>query len=232
MNLTGINLNAQVATPLGLFLEGLLAFFVSPCVLPMLPVYAMVLVGGTADAEKATKSEIIRRALGLLCGFVIVFTLMGAGAGWLGGLLKRADPRVVGSVSGGLMLLFGLMMLDVIPGISLGGVNAGKRKLSGFFSSLGFGVLLVLSWTACLSPMLGQAMIMAASHQQATVFTGMAYLALFAVGLCLPMLIFMFLYQWLKGALTWIRKRQQLLRRIAGAVMIAYGLYTILAALL
>ena len=57
---------------------GLLAF-VSPCVLPMLPVYAMYLLGGT-DAAPG-RLQVFKRCLGLLLGFVLLFTLMGAGAG-------------------------------------------------------------------------------------------------------------------------------------------------------
>lgn len=59
---------------------------------------------------------------------------------------------------------------------------------------------------------------------------GIISLAVFALGLCLPMLTIMLLYQWMKGALKWLREHQKLIRRIGGALMMAYGLYLIVNA--
>ena len=89
---------------------GLLAF-VSPCVLPMLPVYAMYLMG--SEKERGSWLMVLRRCIGLLFGFVLLFTLMGAGAGALGSLLKNADRGILNTVTGVLMIVFGLWMLDL-----------------------------------------------------------------------------------------------------------------------
>ena len=82
---------------------GLLAFM-SPCVLPMLPVYAMYLVGG--QKESKGKFLLLRRCLGLAAGFILLFTLMGAGAGAIGSVLKNADRGVLNIVTGAFMLVF------------------------------------------------------------------------------------------------------------------------------
>ncbi|MEG2701249.1 MAG: cytochrome c biogenesis CcdA family protein [Clostridia bacterium] len=206
---------------------GLLAF-VSPCVLPMLPVYAVYLMSGGADGGKASRGMVLRRCLGLLCGFVLLFTFMGAGL--LGGALNNLDRGTLNIVSGALMLLFGLWMLDLIhlKGHAMPAWLSGHQpSMSGFWGSFLFGLLISISWTPCLTPVLANTLMLTASADGATMWTGIVSLAVFALGLCLPMLAVMLFYQWLKGMLGWLRDKQLLIRRIGGGVMIAYGVYMV-----
>ena len=225
-----MNLFSTAVEPMSLWamLGGGLLAFVSPCVLPMLPVYAMYLVGG--EKESRGRLTILRRCLGLLAGFVLLFTLMGAGAGALGSLLKNTDRGTLDAVTGALMIVFGLWMMDVFHlQLSMPAwMGRFQPGMSGFWGSFLFGLLIAVSWTPCLTPVLANALMLAASAVSATMWTGIVSLAVFALGLCLPMLLVMLLYQWLKAALSWLRTHQQLIRRIAGAAMIVYGLYLIL----
>ena len=213
-------------------LGGGLVAFVSPCVLPMLPVYAMYLMGG--EKEHRGWTLVLRRCLGLLLGFVLLFTLMGAGAGALGSLLKNMNRGTLDLLTGVLMILFGLWMTEIIrlhmsmPGF----LGRFQPTMNGFWGSFAFGLLIAVSWTPCLTPVLANALMLAASANNATMWTGIVSLAVFALGLCLPMLAVMIFYQWLKGALGWLRSRQQLIRRIAGAAMMLYGAYLIIRTLL
>ena len=222
---------AAAPEPLSLLtmLGGGLLAFVSPCVLPMLPVYAMYLMGG--EKERGSWAVVLRRCLGLLAGFVLLFTLMGAGAGALGSLLKNADRGVLNDVTGVLMMVFGLWMLDLfhLKAGMPGWMGRFQPTMSGFWGSFAFGLLIAISWTPCLTPVLANALLLAASQVNATMWTGIVSLAVFAVGLCLPMLAVMVFYQWLKGALGWLRNRQAVIRRIAGAMMMLYGLYLIIS---
>jgi len=219
---------APQAVSLWAMLGGGLLAFVSPCVLPMLPVYAMYLIGG--EKERGSWSVVARRCLGLLAGFVALFTLMGAGAGALGSLLKNADRGVLNAVTGVFMIVFGVWMLDVfhLPMKMPGLLSRFHPTMSGFWGSFAFGLLIAVSWTPCLTPVLANALMLAASQVNATMWTGIVSLAMFAVGLCLPMLAVMLFYQWLKGALGWLRTHQGLIRKIAGGLMIVYGLYLII----
>lgn len=230
--MTGLFQAAPQAVSMWAMLGGGLLAFVSPCVLPMLPVYAMYLMGGTTEGKG--RFLVLRRCLGLLCGFVLLFTLMGAGAGALGALLKNMNRGVLNAVSGALMLIFGLWMLDVIhpKGVQMPAWMQGHQPtMSGFFGSFLFGLLIAVSWTPCLTPVLSNALILVAAADNATMMTGVWSLAVFALGLCLPMLAVMLLYQWLKGALKWLREHQVLIRRVGGGLMMAYGLYLIAGAI-
>jgi len=216
-----------------MFLGGLVAF-VSPCILPMLPVYTLYLVGSGSDEKKNAWIGVLLRCLGLATGFILLFTLMGAGAGLIGGALKNTDRGTLNIVTGVLMILFGLWTADFLH---WQGVKApawterfSSLRPTGFFSALLFGIVISLSWTPCLTPILANALILAASS--ATVGTGMLSLAIFALGLSVPMLVFIVLYHFLKNAFAWLRDHQPLLRRIGGILMITYGVYLIVSTIL
>lgn len=221
-------------TPLwAMFIGGLVAFL-SPCVLPMLPVYGLYLVGeGSDTADRRTGWwNVLKRSLGLLMGFVTLFTLIGAGAGLIGGALKSLDRGTLDWITGALMIVFGVWTADFVhwKGMNAPGWATGASlKPKGFFSAALFGVVIALSWTPCLTPVLANALILAAASE--TVGVGMASLAVFALGLALPMLVFMALYQGLKDAFVWLRNHQPLLRRIGGLLMIAYGLWLVIRTL-
>ena len=229
--MTGLFGAAPEPMSLWAMLGGGLLAFVSPCVLQMLPVYAMYLLGGT-DAAPG-RLQVFKRCLGLLLGFVLLFTLMGAGAGALGSLLKNTDRGTLDIVTGVLMLLFGVWMVDVIhihlPAVP--GLGGRQPSMNGFVGSFLFGLIIAISWTPCLTPVLANALVLAASADNATMWTGIVSLAVFALGLSLPMLAVMLMYQWLKGALGWLRNHQLLIRRIGGGLMIAYGAYLVIRTL-
>lgn len=90
------------------FLEGLISFL-SPCMLPMLPVYLSYFAG---NADK--KHRVLLRAGCFVLGFTLVFSLMGLFAGTLSTLLMR-HQTVVNIVTGIIVIVFGLSYLEIIP---------------------------------------------------------------------------------------------------------------------
>ena len=225
---------ASQTTLWAMFAGGLVAFL-SPCVLPMLPVYTLYLVGEGSEESNRHGAwwGVLKRSLGLLLGFVTLFTIIGAGAGLIGGALKNLDRGTLNYVTGALMILFGLWTAEFLHWKGLNAPSWASHstvKPNGFFSAAVFGVVIALSWTPCLTPILANALILAASNATAT--TGMLSLAVFALGLAVPMLLFMVLYQWLKDIFTWLRDHQPLLRRIGGILMMFYGLWLIIKQLL
>ena len=89
------------------FLEGIVTF-VSPCLLPMLPIYISYFAGGREENNK----RVIKNALGFILGFTVVFVLFGALAGTFGRLLKEYNT-VVQLITGLIVIFFGLNFLDV-----------------------------------------------------------------------------------------------------------------------
>ena len=64
------------------FLEGIITF-ISPCLLPMLPIYISYFAGG----GERTAAKTLKGALGFVTGFTVVFVTLGALAGTVGSFL-------------------------------------------------------------------------------------------------------------------------------------------------
>ncbi len=208
--------------------NGVLAF-VSPCILPMLPVYGVYLMGEGPLAERGpgARRQILLRMLGFMLGFIPFFMLLGLGAGALGEALQKyrnAFPYI----GGALMMVFGLMMLDVVPGLHLFTVRADAQKLAagGFVKMMLLGIVLAVSWLSCTSPFLFNVLLMAAT-EGSTALKGMGLLTLYSLGLTAPFLLFMVLYGRLGGMLTFLKTHQKLIRNAAGVLMIFLGVLKI-----
>lgn len=204
-------------------LQGIVSF-VSPCVLPLLPVYFAALLG--SGGQTLRRREAVLRMAGFAVGFMAFYLTLGAGAGALGSLMGRIPRRWVNLMCGGLFILFGVMALEVIPWLHLPGVRADASRYAsgGFWSMLMFGLTLALSWTPCTTAFLSGVLAMAAAQARATALRGMGLLAVYALGMMLPFLACMGLWTRLSHAVGWLRRHQLQIRRTGGAVMMLLGL--------
>ena len=73
------------------FLEGIITF-ISPCLLPMLPVYLSYFAGGGEQGTRRT----LANAAGFVLGFTCIFVAMGALAGTVGGPANMKDLYAMG----------------------------------------------------------------------------------------------------------------------------------------
>ena len=199
------------------FLEGIITF-ISPCLLPMLPIYISYFAGG---GERSTKKTLLG-AGGFVLGFTLVFVAMGALAGTLGSLLNRYQTAV-NIVSGLVVILFGLNYMGLIRlNIFHGGTRRMENGVNGFFSAVLFGLIFSLGWTPCVGAFLGSALLMAS--QQGTAVQGMLMLLVYSLGLGLPFVISAVLIDKLKGAFTWIKRHYGAVNMVCGALLVFVGI--------
>ena len=199
-----------------LFLEGMITF-ISPCLLPMLPIYVSYFAG---DGEGNTR-RVIKNALGFIIGFTAVFVTLGALAGTVGQLLKDY-ATVVNIVTGIIVIFFGLNFLGIFKlNIFKGSKFSGTKKL-GFFSSLLFGIVFSIGWTPCVGAFLGSALMIAAN--QGHVVEGMLMLLVYSLGLGIPFFISAVLVDKLKGAFSFIKRHYNVINVISGVLLVAVGL--------
>ena len=97
------------------FIEGLISF-VSPCMLPLLPVYVTYFSAGEAG-----KRDIFLRAFAFMVGFTVVFVALGVFAGSLGAAL--AAHRMAVNVVCGVLVILMTLLSQVISAVSGGEVN-------------------------------------------------------------------------------------------------------------
>lgn len=201
------------------FLEGIITF-ISPCLLPMLPIYISFFAGQGKEEEK--KSQTLMNALGFVLGFTILFVIMGAFAGAIGSLFIK-HHTLVNIISGGIVILFGLNFMEVIrlPYISTNHKIQLKNQGTGFFSSILFGIIFSIGWTPCVGAFLGSALMLAASSKES--FKGILMLLCYSIGLGVPFIISALLLDRLKTTFQFIKKHYKIINFISGMLLIIVG---------
>lgn len=199
------------------FLEGMITF-ISPCLLPLLPVYISYFAGG---GERAT-ARTLRNALGFVAGFTAVFILMGALAGTVGGFLQRYRTAV-NLVTGLIVVFFGLNFLGVLRLKLFRGMKGMPDKGEmGFLSSLLFGMVFSVGWTPCVGAFLGSALMLAS--QQGKALTGVLMLLAYSMGLGIPFVLSAVLIDRLKGAFQFIKRNYKIINFVSGSLLILVGI--------
>lgn len=196
------------------FLEGVVSFL-SPCMLPMLPVYVSYFAAGSPKKSRA----FVRSGLFVL-GFTAVFTLMGLFAGTVGGFLSR-HQRWVDLVCGLVVILFGLSYLEVIRLPFLKGVDE-VPMAQGLFSAFLFGMIYSVSLTPCVGAFLGSALMLAGSAGGAG--KGALLLLVYSAGLGIPFVLSTLLLHTLQDAFDRIKRHYTLINRICGGALVLLGL--------
>ena len=206
------------------FLEGIITF-ISPCLLPMLPIYISYFAGG----GERTAGKTLKGALGFVTGFTLIFVALGALAGTLGSFLRQYQT-VVNIVSGLVVIVFGLSFLGVFRlNIFKGRQHTMNTEKMGFFSAVLFGMIFSVGWTPCVGAFLGSALALAS--QQGHVVEGMLMLLAYSMGLGIPFVLSAVLIDYLKSAFQWIKKHYTVINAISGALLIVIGVLMMTGAL-
>lgn len=199
------------------FLEGIITF-ISPCLLPMLPIYVSYFAGGGERTVKKTLST----AAGFVLGFTLVFMILGALAGTVGSFLIKYETAV-NIVCGLAVVFFGLNYLGIFK---LNLFRGTRRTMDtsdlGFFSAILFGMIFSIGWTPCVGAFLGSALMLAS--QQGHVLEGMVMLLVYSLGLGIPFLISAILIDKLKTTFDWIKRHYSVINMVCGILLILIGI--------
>ncbi len=195
------------------FLEGIISF-ISPCMLPMLPLYISYFAG---NADK--KRHVLLRAAGFVLGFTVVFGLLGIFAGAVGSFLIKYQTAV-NIISGCIVILFGLSYLEVFRIPFFNGMSGGHR-VTGVFSAVLFGMIYSVSLTPCVGAFLGSALMLASAA--GTALKGLLLLLVYSLGLGVPFLISAVLIDKLNSTFRFIKSHYRIINLICGSFLILVG---------
>jgi len=201
------------------FLEGIITF-ISPCLLPMLPIYISYFA---AQKDTDNKNATIINALGFVLGFTLVFTLLGAFAGTIGGVLR--EYSVVVNISAGIIvILFGLNFMELIR---IPFINSSRQLQTdvlnmSFISAIVFGIVFSISWTPCVGAFLGSALMQAATSGES--IQGILLLLCFSLGLGIPFIISAMLIDNLKSVFDFIKRNYGTINLISGLLLVVVGI--------
>ena len=202
------------------FLEGI-ASFISPCVLPLLPIYISYFAGSKQEKRKA-----VINATAFVIGFSIVFILLAIVSNRLG--------RTIIEYAGFIKILFGIII--IILGLNYMEIlkfdifskfkktNADVKNLN-FIRSILFWILFSVSMTPCIGTFLSSALLLIASKE--SLLEGLILITLYCVGLGIPFIISAGLIDKLKSTFSFIKKHFLVVKIISGLTLIIMGIYLI-----
>lgn len=208
----------------GTFLEGLLSFL-SPCVLPLIPLYMSYL---TSDYELDTKGnkiydqkKTVIRTIFFILGILTVFLILMLSISFVSEFIEeyRVVIQMVGSF---ILILFGLHELGVIEIAFLNEEYRLKSDTSGrmnVFKAYAFGFIFAFGWSPCIGPLLSNAILLAMTETN-----GFLYLLMYAVGLTLPFLVTGLFTNYVLNLIKEKKKIVSYVLKVAGVVLILFGL--------
>ncbi len=203
------------------FVEGI-ASFISPCVLPIIPVY----ISYFATESKSEKKSIIN-SLGFVSGFSIVFILLGIFAGTFGKIITKYSDYV-NIILGVFLIIVSLNYMGVIFVKFLNktnGIKKDKKDLT-FITSILFGMIFSLSWTPCVGAFLSSALVLASTT--GSVLKGASLLLTYSLGLAIPFVMTTFLLEKLKKTFDFIKKHYNIINKVAGGILLLSGIWNII----
>ncbi len=234
---------------LGAFVAGLLSFL-SPCVLPLTPIYLAQLVGPAIWQEQrdslgdvqphepgtpalTAERSLVRRATVLhaaafVAGFSLAFIALGATASVLGAFLS-AHAEALRRVGGLVLVAFGLHVAGVLrlPGIDRelrfsSRISSARGGSAGYPFSFLVGLIFGLGWTPCVGPLLAGILLLAA--QAATLAAGVLLLAVYSLGLGVPFLALALAFGRLAPTLKRLTPHLRLIEIGTGILLVLIGI--------
>jgi len=208
------------------FLEGM-ASFLSPCILPLMPVYLSYLTGGTLDeiesGDAKLRKKTIINSIGFLLGLTMVFIALGATATTLGRFLYF-NSNIIRKVGGIIIIAFGLFHMGVLK-INL--LSKEKRlnlniKSPRFINAVVLGMAFSFGWTPCIGPILGSVLMMAASME--TYLSGVLLLTVYSLGFSLPFLLTAVFFSWILKKFDNLDKYLKTIKIISGVLLVIMGI--------
>ena len=203
------------------FLEGI-ASFISPCVLPMLPIYISYFAG----KEDSKTSRALLNSIGFVIGNTIIFILFAIIASYAGALALGIQ-KYIKILFGVVIIILGLNYMGILKIKFLNKEIRIKKKIGDFtfFKTILFGMMFSISWTPCIGSFLGSALLLIANKQN--ILQGILLMLVYSIGFGIPFIISAVLIEKLKNFYNFIKKNYKTIKIISGVILIIMGVYVI-----
>ncbi|MBR4632753.1 MAG: sulfite exporter TauE/SafE family protein [Elusimicrobia bacterium] len=209
-------------------LAGILTF-ISPCILPLIPVY-ITLVTGLSVEELDNRKNLLSILLSAVCfvlGFTTVFVFLGLSVTIIGQFfLNNID--ILRTVGGIIIIIFGLHLLGIfkikILYKQFGWMDKIKRT-SNYFTIYLIGCAFAFSWTPCVDPILASILIMAAT--QGTIAKGTFLLLIYSLGLAIPFILTALFVSKFLTLFNSLKKYYKVIEIVSGTLLILMGILVI-----
>ncbi|NMA57128.1 cytochrome c biogenesis CcdA family protein [Clostridium cochlearium] len=207
------------------FSSGILSFL-SPCVLPLVPIYLTYLTGSSIEEiNNKNKLTVIYKAVGFTLGFTLIFIIMGISVTSFGQLFDR-NKDIFRKIGGIIIIVFGLHIMGVvkIKTFYYQKTMLQPQKFKSGLSSFFIGMAFAIGWTPCVGPMLASILIYAGNTK--TLASGIKLLIAYSVGLGIPFIISGFLVDFISGYIKRFSKYFNVVSIVSGVILIFMGIMT------
>lgn len=200
-------------------LAGLVSF-ASPCFLPVVPVFVGQLVGsGRIDRRTA-----LTNSAAFVVGFSLVFIALWASLGLLG---RSLGPYAVHArIVGGAVLVFmglhvaGLLTIPVLDRLFRSPMPSARGSATAWRACL-MGVVFAAGWTPCIGPVLSG--ILALATASSTVWSGIALMAAYCLGLGLPIVAVALGSAKASERFDWFQRHHVAISLVSGGLLVVVG---------
>lgn len=203
-----------------IFLEGI-ASFISPCVLPLVPIYISYFAG-----QDPKKNKAITNSIAFVIGYSIVFAILAVLANRFGMVLVGLT-KTIKIVLGSVVIVLGLNYMDVLKINIFGNSKRFQMNLKNlnFIKSLMFGTLFSVSITPCVGTFLTSALVLIATKTE--LLKGIILIFLYCLGLGIPFIVSAIFIDRLKRVFDFIKKNYRIIKIVSGLILIIMGIYLI-----
>jgi cytochrome c-type biogenesis protein len=175
------------------FIAGILSF-VSPCILPLVPVYISFMTNKAAlRNEKIKLSDrlfVFLNSIFFVLGFSLIFIILGSTATFLGRILREYS-NIISRVGGGLLIIFGLNYMGVfkLPFLNFEKkFNIPESAKYNYLGSFLIGIIFSFGWVPCIGMILSGILLLAS--RLTTLAQGIFLLLAYSLGLGIPFILF------------------------------------------
>lgn len=216
-------------TLVGIFLEGLLSFL-SPCVLPLLPLYMSYLAGEDKEVDeegnvKYKTGKVFITTIFFVLGICFTLALLAISVNLIKQFIEDYSD-IISIICGTVLIVFGLhefgvIHIDILDSDSRFKVKLNLSKMN-FLKAFLLGFIFCLGWSPCIGPMLANALMLAATST-----TGIYYIVAYGLGLVIPFLITGLLTSTILNFINSKKNIMKYVLKVAGVIMICFGVYMI-----
>ena len=204
-------------------LAGVLSFL-SPCVLPLVPLY-IAYFSGAGNLEKQGKANLFVNLLAFFIGFTIVYLLLGLSASIFFAYLEK--HYLFRGLLGLIMIAFAFHYWKIIN-IPFLYMDTRKMKVRdfNFISSFIFGVLFAFGWSPCMGPLLGNVIVLASNSSG--ILGKVLVLIMFCLGIIIPFIIVAFMSVGFRKKLQSLTKYSRYIEILSGALLFLLGIWLLM----
>jgi len=219
-------IDLSAAGLLAAFAAGLLSFL-SPCVLPLIPVYLSFISGeSVADLRsvKERRMPLLVRTLFFVAGFASVFVMLalafGGGMRFIGSSARESVNRIAGIA---VIILALNVILDFIPFLRMEiRAHPAGTRISGNLKAVFLGMAFAAGWTPCVGPILSSILLYAGQNGSSA--SAAILLAAYASGLGLPFIMTGLFLDKTIPVLSFFKRHATAIRIASGLLLFAFGL--------